>query len=108
LKVFALVIPADVRTEWATRISTLEHEVGAAREWDVLLEAICHAYAEERSPAESAGILQEIRARQARSHQQARFDLRAVKIGGLLSQIDRCAELQGRLDGIAGDEWSAP
>lgn len=107
LKAFSVVIPTDVHAEWVARLGALEHELGAAREWDVLLEEVHRASAEGGSSAGSAEILQELRAKQAQSHQQARHALRAAKIGALLSQIDRTGS-RGNPDGIAGDAWAAP
>src|SRR5262245_58753080 len=57
LKAFSVVIPADIHAEWVARIAALEHELGAAREWDVLLEEVQRASAKEGSTVGSAEIL---------------------------------------------------
>ena len=109
LPIFAALISPDLRQEWAERLRHLEHGVGAAREWDVLVAEIQRAADEDGDPGQLDRLLRKAVIRRARSHRQARRALKGAEIRRLMLQINHYADGQKRgLGGAASDTWGTP
>ena len=66
ISVYRDAIP--VRRDWGAELKHLEHEIGGARDWDVLTGEIGQAAMDSRSPEGLAVLLRKTRARQRETH----------------------------------------